>query len=61
MERVSQLFCGVEYRRLKDYLKIYDRMFKYVYGDEYFKSEMEGIKQYWDKMTGKKDQEAVNK
>lgn len=58
---VAGLFCGVEYRRLKDYLKIYDGMFKYVYGDEYFKSEMEGIKQYWDKMTGKKDQEAVNK
>ena len=58
---IAGLFCGVEYRTLKDYLKIYDEMFKYVYGDEYFKSEMEGIKQYWDKMTEKKDQVAVNK
>ena len=48
-------FWGIEYRRLRDYMSIYDEMFKYVYGDEYFKTEMEGIKQYWDKMTGKRD------
>ena len=50
---VSGIYFGVEYRRLRDFLKIYHHMFKYVYGDEYFKSEMEGIKHYWDKMTNR--------
>ena len=50
---VAGFFCGVELRKLRDYLRIYHEMFRYVYGEEYFKSEMEGIKQYWDKTTGK--------
>ena len=50
---VAGIYCGVEYRRLRDYLKIYHQMFKYVYGEEYFKSEMEGIKHFWDKMTNR--------
>lgn len=48
---VAGIYCGIVYRRLRDYLKIYHQMFRYVFGEEYFKSEMEGIKQYWDKMT----------
>ena len=51
---VAGIYCGVEYRRLRDFLKIYHQMFKYVFGDEYFESEMEGIKQYWNKMTNRK-------
>ena len=58
---IAGLFCGIEYRRLSDYLRIYNAMFEYVYGEEYFKTEMEGIKQYWDKMTGKNPPEAINK
>lgn len=50
---IAGVYCGIEYRRLRDYLKIYHQMFKYVYGEDYFKSEMEGIKQYWDKMTNR--------
>lgn len=49
---IAGLFCGIEYRKLRDFLKLYREMFKYVYGEEYFKTEMDGIKQYWDKTTG---------
>jgi hypothetical protein len=55
---VAGIYCGIEYRRLRDYLKIYHQMFEYVYGEDYFKSEMEGIKQYWGKMTNR-DSESV--
>jgi len=50
---VAGMFCGIEFRKLRDFLGIYHEMFKYVYGDEYFKTEIEGIKQYWDKATKK--------
>ena len=50
---LAGLFCGIESRKLRDYLRIYHEMFRYVYGEDYFKSEIEGIKQYWDKTTGK--------
>lgn len=57
---IAGLFCGIESYRLRDYLKIYNEMFSHVYGDEYFKMEMEGIKQYWDKMTGKTEHDKVD-
>jgi hypothetical protein len=50
---IASMYCGIEYLCLRDYLKLYQQMFKYVFGDEYFKSEMEGIIQYWDKMANR--------
>lgn len=55
---VASIYCGIEYRRLHAYLQIYHQMFKYVYGEEYFKSEMEGIKKYWDNMTNRDSKSA---
>lgn len=44
---IASVFCGLEYRRLRDYIVIYRQIFKHVYGDAYFESEIDGIKHYW--------------
>ena len=50
---ITGILCGMEYKRLGDFILIYRQMFEYVYGDEYFKTEMEGIKQHWDTLRKK--------
>ena len=48
---ICSFVVSIEYRKLKNNLLSYDTVFKYVYGDEYYKSEMDGIKEYWDSIT----------
>lgn len=50
---ITGIFSGMEYNRLRDFIMIYRQMFKYVYGEDYFKSEMEGIKQSWETLKKK--------
>ena len=50
---ITGVLCGVEFKRLREFILIYRQMFEYVYGEEYFKSEMEGIKQHWDTLKKK--------
>ena len=50
---ITGVLCGVEFKRLREFILIYRQMFEYVYGEEYFKSEMEGIQQHWDTLKKK--------
>lgn len=50
---IASFFISFEYKRLSLCLNVFNEMFKYVYGEEYFKSEMVGIKQYCDSLSKK--------
>lgn len=48
---VLSAYSYFEIRRIKECKQRFDLVHKYVFGDEYAKLELEGIKQYWDKIT----------
>ena len=51
---VTCLIVAINCKRIKKLFKTYEMMFDYVFGDDYKKHMMEGVKLQWDSMTGRK-------
>ena len=48
---VLSAYSYFEIVRIKECKQMFDIVYKYVFGDEYARLELEGVKQYWDKIT----------
>lgn len=48
---IACIIIAIKYQKVKSICKTYSYMFDFVFGEEYKKHMMDGMKQYWDKMT----------
>lgn len=52
---IFNIIITVRYKKLKQHLDYFDQTFKMAYGEKYFIDELQGQKEYWDKLfKGKK-------
>lgn len=50
---ISCALATIYYQKVKQVVKTFDLMFDYIYGEKYKEKMLEGVKQHWDKMTGR--------
>ncbi len=47
---IFSVIITIRYKKLKQHLEYFDQTFKIVFGEKYFKDELQGKKEYWDKL-----------
>jgi len=52
---LSSIIIAVQYQKIKFLFQTYQIMYDHVFGDEYKKHMMDGMKQYWGKLTKKEE------
>ncbi len=57
---VLSLVITILYKELRRAIKYYSMCYKYVFGEKYFESELDGQKEYWDSLYKKKDKKENN-
>lgn len=53
---IFSVIITIRYKNLKQHLEHFNQTFEMAYGEEYFKDERKGQKEYWDELFKKKNE-----